>query len=73
MEYTKKLSTALKQSEQAHRNLRLVQQWARKYHHPHLEQGISDLIHRMGHLKADLRTLIEVVRSQGGANLGAAS
>lgn len=64
MQYVEKLCVALRQSEQAHRNLRLVQGLAGKRKHLHLEQGTLDLAHRMAQLTSDLRTLIGVVHSQ---------
>ncbi len=59
-----KLSLALKQSEQAHRNLRLLRLWAQRNDLLHLDQGAQDLAHRMDQLAADIRSLVVVLRAQ---------
>lgn len=64
MQPVKQLSVALRQSEHAQRNLRLIQVWAGNRNHLHLEQGTLDLVRRMARLTADLRTLINVVHTQ---------
>lgn len=64
MHPVKPLRLALRQSELAHRNLRLVQVWAGNRNDLHLEQGTLDLVNRMARLTADLRTLINVVHTQ---------
>jgi len=58
MQPVKQLSVALRQAEQAHRNLRLVQVWAGNRNHLHLEQGMLDLVHRMARLSADLLRIL---------------
>lgn len=59
-----KLGLALKQSEQALRNLRLAQFRAHRERQEHLDQGLEDLAHRLAQLVADIRTLISVMHSQ---------
>jgi hypothetical protein len=61
-----KLSLALKQSENAKRNLQFVQVWARRNSQEYLEQGALDLVHRMAQLTNDLGTLILSVRVHAG-------
>jgi hypothetical protein len=68
-----KLSLALKQSERALTNLRLVQVWAQRNSQQHLEQGIQDLAHRIAQWSSDVRSLITVVRAQMQITTGAAS
>jgi hypothetical protein len=61
-----KLSLALKQSENAKRNLQFVQVWARRNCQEYLEQGAMDLVHRMAQLTNDLGTLILSVSVHAG-------
>ena len=61
-----KLSLALKQSENAKRNLQFVQVWARRNNQAYLEQGALDLVHRMAQLTNDLGTLILSVSVHAG-------
>lgn len=65
-----KLSLALKQSENAQRNLQFVQVWARRNCQEYLEQGALDLVHRMAQLTNDLATLVRIVRAHAGGKLG---
>jgi hypothetical protein len=69
LQAAKKLSLALKQSENAQRNLQFVQVWAGRNGQEHLEQGAVDLVHRMAQLTNDLATLIGSVRAQSGAGV----
>ena len=62
-----RLALALKQTEQAQRNLIQVQAWAERYSHQHLGQGTLDLVHRLSQLTADLRSLVAVVYASGKA------
>ncbi len=66
LEAAKKLSLALKQSENAQRNLQFVQVWAGRNGQEYLGQGAMDLVHRMAQLKNDLATLIRSVRAHAG-------
>ena len=59
-----KLALALKQMEQARRNLRRVQIWADKHNQIHLGQGTLDLIQGVVKLSADLQSLVCVVRAR---------
>jgi len=59
-----RLSVALKQSEQAQRNLRTVELWATKRNDRHLAAGTLYLADRMAQLTGDLRSLITIVRAR---------
>lgn len=61
-----KLALALRQSENAQRNLQSVQVWARRSRQEYLEQGALDLVHRMAQLTNDLATLVRSVRAHAG-------
>lgn len=61
-----RLSLALKQCENAQRNLQFVQVWAGRNGREHLEQGAVDLVHRMAQFTNDLATLIHSVRAHAG-------
>ena len=63
-----KLALALKQLEQARRNLRQVQIWADRQDHSDLGRGSLDLVQRIARLRAELHTLVAVVRAQAGSD-----
>ena len=65
-----RLATAVKQAEQAHKNLQRVQMRARKQGHFFLEQGTEELGRHLARFMADLRGLESVVRAQENLSVG---
>ena len=58
------LALALKQSNQAQRNIRQIQIWAKQYGHSHLATGLSALLAQIEQANLELHTLISHLRTR---------